>query len=241
MTSQGSFGYKIGRKTRLMRVESDTDLLWQVCVREIYILMKYYGSIDELKKAFEKLIESKGNPKPKVIEKCKKFTELTITDENIKDWYHLTRYCQHSFINMLESGYILNNGKDEGLVFIIDFNTNLVSFYTKDQKKIKEHEKATIQEIMEFDDMPTKSYEEIIADTKSRYVTYSTNIERVNIEITKIEEIVNKAKQINDHNIIIKAQKLLDDMIFERKKLVMEYRYFYHRLDGLNLIDHSDN
>jgi hypothetical protein len=241
MTSRGTFGYKIGRKTRLMSVESDADLLWQVCVREIYILMKHYGSIDDLKKAFEKLIESKGNPKPKVIEKCKMFTELTITDENIKDWYHLTRYCQHSFINILESGYILNNGKDEGLVFIIDFNTNLVSFYTKDQKKIKEHEKATIQEIMEFDDMPTKCYEEIIADTKSRFVTYSTNIERVNIEIKKIEEIINKAKQINDHNIIIKAQKLLDDMVFERKKLETEYRYFYNRLDALNLIDHSDN
>ena len=34
MGTQGSFGYKIGRKVRLMHVQFDADLLWQVLVRE---------------------------------------------------------------------------------------------------------------------------------------------------------------------------------------------------------------
>lgn len=259
MPLQGSFGYKIGRKIRLMNVQLDADLLWQICVREIYVLMKHYKTVEALREAFENLLEAKGKPKAEAIEKCKKYTDLSLleivdipnktdkvdnldkSDKFTIDWNYLTRFCQHSFINMLESGYILNNGKEEGLVFILDFNTNSVIFYTKEHnKKIVEHEKATIEEIMEFDDMPTKTFTEIITEMTERYTNCYTNLEKVNREIKKIEEIVNKAKQISDHNIIDKAQKLWDDMDLERKKLKIQYRYFYHRLDTLNLIDHTD-
>jgi hypothetical protein len=236
-----SFGYKIGRKIRLMSVHFHTDLLWPVCVREIYVLMKHYGSMEALKKAFENLKEAKGTPKVKDIESCKMFTDIKTSNENKPDWYSLTRYCQHSFINMLESGYILNNGKEEGLIFMLDFNTNTVSLYTKDsQKKVTEHQKATMEEIMEFDDMPTKSLTEIMTNTKERYNNYYEKLEKVNAEGTKIEDILCKSKQLNDHNIMTKAQKLWDDMDCERKKLELGYRVFYHRLDALNLIDYSD-
>ena len=73
MGTQGSFGYKIGRKIRLMHVQFDADLLWRICVREIYVLMKYYGSIESLRIAFVNLLEAKNKPKSEAIEKCKVF------------------------------------------------------------------------------------------------------------------------------------------------------------------------
>jgi hypothetical protein len=40
---------------------------------------------------------------------------------------------------------------------------------------------------------------------------------------------------------IQKTRELLLDMEIERKKLECDYRYFYHRLDALNLINHDTN
>jgi len=60
MGTQGSFGYKIGRKVRLMKVQYDADIFWQVLVREIYVLMKHYGSIEALRQVFENLKEAKS-------------------------------------------------------------------------------------------------------------------------------------------------------------------------------------
>ena len=85
MGTQGSFGYKIGRKIRLMHVQYDADLLWQTCVREIFILMKHYGSIETLREAFENLQEAKNKPKHEAIEKCKPYTDLTISDKSTED------------------------------------------------------------------------------------------------------------------------------------------------------------
>ena len=162
MGTQGSFGYKIGRKIRLMHVQFDADMLWQILVREIYVLMKHYGSIESLREVFINLLEAKNKPKPEAIEKCKIFSDLEVINKlkkDTSDWYCLTRHCQHSFINILESGYFLNNGSGSDLVFILDFNTNSVRFYEVDyEKKTTEYEKATIDEIMEFEDMPSKTY-----------------------------------------------------------------------------------
>lgn len=74
----GNFGYKIGRITRLMYVEKDADLLWQVLVREIYVLLKHYGSIESLQLAFENITNKsmkKNTVKQKDIEKCRPFTD----------------------------------------------------------------------------------------------------------------------------------------------------------------------
>jgi len=242
MGTHGSFGYKIGRKVRLMKVQCDADLLWQILVREIYVLVKHYGTIESLRKAFEQLVEAKNKSKPKtcVIEKLKLFTDFSCDSES--EWYNLTRYCQHSFINILESGYFLNNGNDDDdFVFILDFNTNSVRFYGIDwQKKITEYEKATIEEIMEFEEMPEKSYTVIVSEMRDRFEKYNENLEKVNKELEKINTIIKKAQDLGgDQNVISKAKDLLYDMEWEKKKLKMEYRFFYHRLDALNLIDHN--
>ena len=244
MVIQGSFGYKIGRKTRLMNVDNDADLLWQICVREIYVLMKHYGSIESLREVFINLLEAKNKPKPEAIEKCKIFSDLEVINKlkkDTSDWYCLTRHCQHSFINILESGYFLNNGGDSGLVFILDFNTNSVRFYGVDyEKKKTEYEKATIDEIMEFEDMPTKTYTEIVTEMNLRFENYDKQVKEVNLEIERINNIIKKAKELGgDKNVITKANQLLDDMKWEKRKLDMKYRFFYHRLDALNLIDHE--
>ena len=240
MGTQGSFGYKIGRKVRLMHVQIDADLLWQILVREIYVLMKHYKTIDSLKQAFEELIEAKNKPKLEAIEKCKVFTNLQVSYEN--DWYYLTRYCQHSFINILESGYFLNNGgEDSGLVFMLDFNTNSVSFYRKDKNKsITEYEKATIDEIMEFEDMPTISLTEIVSRMRERFKKYEEKTKKVDIEMENINNIIKKTQELGgEQNIIDKAKNLLDELNWAKKKINMEYRFFYNHLESLNLIDHT--
>lgn len=243
MGTQGSFGYKIGRKVRLMHVQYDADMLWQTCVREIFILMKHFGSVDLLREAFEKLEEAKNKPKPEAIEKCKPYTDLTVSYQNTGDWYCLTRNCQHSYINILDSGYFLNNGEKSGLIFLLDFNTNSVRYYGVDwEKKEEEYEKATIDEIMEFDDMPTKSYTEIITETRERAEKYSEKLKKVDEEIEHIKNLTKKAKDLGaTHDVLQRTSQLLWDMEHERKKLEWDYRYFFHRLDALNLINHDAN
>lgn len=242
MGTQGSFGYKIGRKIRLMHVQYDADLLWQILVREIYVLMKHYGSIELLQEAFTNLLEAKNKPKSGAIEKCKVFTDLEVSEKNTSDWYCLTRNCQHSFINILESGYFLNNGQNSGLVLILDFNTNSVKFYGVDyEKKYTEYEKATIDEIMEFEDMPSKSYTEIVTEMRERFNKYNNNLNTIDLELEHINNVIKKAKELGgDENVISKAKKLKDDMEWEKRRLNMNYRFFYHRLNALNLIDHDE-
>jgi hypothetical protein len=244
MTSQqGSFGYKIGRKVRLMYVQYDADLLWQTCVREIYVLMKHFNSIDLLRQAFEKLNEAKNKPKTEAMEKCKPYMDLTVSNESTYDWQNLTRNCQHSYINILDSGYFLNNGKKEGLVFLLDFNTNSVRFYNVDfNKKEQEINSATIEEIMDYDDMPSKCMTEILTDTKERADKYNKEIRVVDEEIENIKNIIQKTKEMGgEQNILSKAKNLLDNTEWKRKKLELEYRYFYYRLDALNLINHESS
>jgi hypothetical protein len=255
MDKQGSFGYKIGRKIRLMNVEHDAYLLWRILVREIYVLIKHYGSIELLRKNFENLNEANGKPTGKIIEKLNIFRRFSKPEEKIQaeykiqnkqpnkaniDWDNLTKNCQHSFINILESGYFLNNGEKSGLIFLLDFNTNSVRFYEKKNGIEKELDKATIDEIMDFEEMPTMTLTEIVNEMKERYNVYNDKFQKVNDEIEKIQVIIEKARAMGgEENIIQKAKTLLDSMIWEHKKLEMEYRFFYHRLNALNLIDHS--
>jgi hypothetical protein len=238
--TQGSFGYKIGRKVRLMHVEYDAGILWQTCVREIYVLMKHYGSIDSLREAFENLKDAKNKPKPEAIEKCKYYKDLTVSNNSTDDWNCLVRNCQHSFINILDCGYFLNNHNNDGLVLLLDFNKNSVILYSKYDNNVTEYNKATIDEIMEFEEMPTKTMIEILIDTKERADKYSKNLKAIDDEILNLNKIIEKTKELGaEQNIIQQANKLIDNMKWERKKVEIDYRYFYHRLDALNLINHD--
>ena len=242
MIYEGTFGYIIGKKRRMMYVKTDANLLWQILVREIYILMKHYKTIEALQAAFETIKITKSKPKPRKEDKerCKIFTDLEAIEESPDDWQSILHYCQSSYINILESGYIVNQSNEVGKIFMIDFNKGLARFFTTDLNgKIKELNIATIDEIMSFDDMPTNSYPEIISEMKNRFTDFFEKYSKVQEEIDKINIIISEAKKQCSFNIEKKAKTLLDGMLWERKKLILERRVFYNRLKALDLIDES--
>ena len=192
MTTKGSFGYIIGRKKRMMYVENDPDLLWQILVREIYILMKHFKTKESLEEAFEEIrpVKPSAIPKKTDIEKNKLFIDFSKDSlENSNNWYSLVRFCQSSYINILHAERIINETEEKGLVFILDFNKGNVQFYEKKwDGTIKELNSATIEEIMTFDEMPTKSYTEIVTEMRERFAQYYTSLSRVDEEINKFNE-----------------------------------------------------
>jgi hypothetical protein len=244
MVNKGAFGYIIGKKKRLMCVNDDADLLWQILVREIYVLVKHYKTIDELQKAFEKIIVAKNKPNSLGIEQCKCFTDFGEDNDNecaSKDnnWYTLLRYCQSSFINILESGYILNEKPDiYGHIFLLDFNKGEVLYYLKNwDGKTTEIDSVKIEEIMMFDEMPTKSYDEIVSEMRERFAIFYDNITKVRTEIEKLHKILSESKRQGAANIEEKVDKLLYEMKIEERKLNMGRRVFYNRLKLLDLIE----
>ena len=235
MGTQGVFGYIIGRKKRIIHVQYDTDLLWQILVREIYILMKHYGSKEVLQSMFEKIKTTKGTPKKEDIEKVKIFKDF----ENENDeWRTLLRHCQSSFINILEAGYINNQKEEYGNCFMLDFNKGSVSFYGKrHDKKDEIFETATIEEIMEFEDMPTKTYIEIVSEMSERFTIWYDKYSKVQEELDKLNKLKFEAKKQGAANIEDKVDKLIYDMDFQKKELNRNRRVFYHRLKALDLIE----
>ena len=236
MVIQGVFGYIIGKKKRMMYVQQDADLLWQILVREIYVLMNHFKTIDKMKEAFEKIktTNNKSKPKPSDIEKCKLFAEFPIND-----WFSLLRYCQSSYINILEAGYIINETNDIGDVFILDFNKGNVNHYRKDLNgKSRQLQTATIEEIMEFDEMPiTKTYTEIVTEMNSEFIEYYKKYVKIEEEINKLIQLKTNAQQQGAMNIELKVINLLHDMNSEKNKINVERRVFYKRLNALDLIE----
>jgi len=241
MVTKGAFGYVIGKKKRLTVVNDDADLLWQILIREIYVLMKHFKTKEDLQKAFEKIIVAKNKPKLDQIEQCKCFTDFA-SDNKYDNWSSLLHYCQSSFINVLEAGHILNE-KDHvyGHIFLLDFNKGEISFYFKDcDGKNKDIDNAKIEEIMTFDEMPSKSYYEIVTDMRERFALFYENNTRVRLEIEKLDNLLSKAKQQGAANIEEKVDKLLYEMKIEERKLNMSRRVFYNRLKVLDLIEEEE-
>ena len=235
MRKQGVFGYIIGRKKRIMHVQNDSDLLWQILVREIYVLMKHHGSKEDLQKAFEKIKTTKNILKKEDIDKFKMFKEFENQNE---DWSSVLNYCQSSYINILEAGYIVNQKEEYGYVFMLDFNKGSVSFYDK-RNSCKDVliETATIEEIMEFEDMPTKTYTEIVSEMNERFTIWYDKFKKVKDELEKLDRLKKEAKRQGAANIEDKVEKLIYDMEFEKRELNRNRRIFYHRLKALELIE----
>ena len=241
MTNIGTFGYVIGRKKMIMRVQNDADLLWQILVREIYILMKHFGSKELLQKAFEKIKVVKSDPKQSDIDKYKMFTNL---ESNFIEtgWSELLHYCQGSFINLLEAGSIFKKDVDEiGYVFILDFNKDCVKFYNKNLHGKIELNTASIEEIMGFEEMPDISYEKIISNMKEKFADYYDKYSKIKKELERLTSLKNNARDQGAVNIEEKVDKLIDDMNWELKVLNLSRRVFYNRLKDLDLIDDEES
>jgi len=128
----GYFGYIIGKKRRFMKVEQNADLLWQILIREIYVLMKKFDTIENMREAFEKIKVAKNEPSIIAIKKCQVFNNECYN--SLDKWSNMLAYCQGSYINLLEAGYIINYNEKEpfenlnGYKFILDFNKNSATF-----------------------------------------------------------------------------------------------------------------
>jgi hypothetical protein len=242
MVTKGAFGYIIGKKKRLMPVNDDADLLWQILVREIYVLMKHFVNKEDLQKAFEAIIVAKNKPNFGQIQQCRCFTDFDNSDDDW-NWSSLLRYCQSSFINILESGYILNEKHDVyGHIFLLDFNKGEVVYHFKDfDGKNNEIDSAKIEEIMEFEDMPTKSYTEIVSEMRDKFTLFYDNITKVRTEIEKLNKLLVESKRQGAANIEEKVDKLLYEMKIEERKLNIGRRVFYNRLKSLDLIEEEKN
>ena len=234
--AQGVFGYTIGRKKRMMYVYHDADLLWQILVREIYVLMKHFGSKEATQAAFEKIKTTKNKPAASDIGKCQLFADLDGAFS--EEWPALLYHCQSSYINILEAGHIVNQKDDIGASFMLDFNKGSVIYSYKElHGKSKVIETATIEEIMGFDEMPTRSYTEIVNEMRGRFADFQEKYQRIQAEVIKLSNIVAESKRQCSYNIEEKARKMLDDVVFEKKQLIATRRIFYYRLKALDLIE----
>ena len=233
MPNKGSFGFIIGRKKRFMKVDDDAELLWRILVREMYVIMKHYGSDKELMKAaFEKIKVAKGLPTISNIKKCQRFTDFL---EPGTDWPNLLRFCQSSFINLLEAGYILikeDINVCDDYRFEMDFNTWTAHFYGSG----KLIQKASLDDIMGFQEMPTNSYASIVSGMDTRFHDYHDKVVQVESELEKLYKLKEEARNQGAANIEDKVDKLIDDMHWELKELHMGRRLFYYRLKALDLI-----
>jgi|LauGreDrversion4_2_1035121.scaffolds.fasta_scaffold13946_7 hypothetical protein len=234
--SQGVFGYTIGRKKRMMYVYHDADLLWQILVREIFVLMKHFGTKETMQTAFEKIKPTKSKPTASDVEKYQPFADLEGAFS--EDWSALLWHCQSSYINILEAGHIVNQKDDVGASFILDFNKGAVIYSYKElHGKSKIIETATIEEIMSFDEMPTKSYTEIVDEMRERFAEFHVKYQKAQEQFVKLSNIITESRRQCSYNIEEKARKLLDDVISEKKQLVAKRRAFYYRLKALDLIE----
>lgn len=238
MGTHGILAYKIGRKVRYMQVRSDADILWQLCIREIYVLMKHYGSVELLQQAFARLIDtSKLKPKQTVA------TEMFAGQHNTDYWYCLLFHCQHSYINILQSGYILNDGAFcNGLTVMLDFNRrelicyeNVVTsiYYKNKMEGMTEYHRATIDKIMCYDNMPIKTLTEIVDNMRERYNEYKIAFDTLQKELVSIEDIIAKSFLSND----LTAKLIKSDVETAVQRLQLKYRPLYHRMNDLGLIN----
>ena len=218
-----------------MKVSDDADLLWQLLTREIYILMNHYKTKDLLQEAFSQIKVKKYDDKKKFtkeeIERIKYFTDYEMNEANL-------RFCEASFINILEAGYILKEPEEYGYVFLLDFNKGEVRYYKKEiDGKLNDFDSATIEEIMQFEDMPQIQYDQLLSNMKTKFETFFINYTKVREELDKLYKIKQNAKAQGAANIEDKVDKLIYDMKVEEKKLHLGRRIFYNRLKDLDLLE----
>jgi len=237
MATKGVFGYIIGKKKRMMKVSDDADLLWQIGTREIFLLMNKYKTKEALEESFSQIKVIKHDKKSKFskeeLERIKYFTDYEEKDDN-----NNLRFCEASFINILEANHIIKEPEEYGYVFLLDFNKGEVRYYKKEiDGKMSDFDSAKIEEIIAFEDMPTKTYEEIIANMHAKFDKYYTELTKVRAELDKLYKIKQNAKAQGAANIEDKVEKLIYDMKLEERKLHMSRRFFYNRLKDLDLLE----
>ncbi len=226
MGTQGVFGYILGKKKRYMHVQYDANMLYDILIRELYILLKHHGSVENLKTVFDTIKNASGIPTKEILNKTKYYSNFTVSNKSTSDWYCVLRNCQLSFINIIDCGFILNCHDEYGFIFTLNFNTNKIIF-SNDKKIIHEHE---ISDILNMEGMPQITYDEIINDVRLAYNINKEKIDEKNdilhkilLEHPNIEKIILTKRHIDS-----KDPKIIDTV--QKKILHDECKYEIHNL-----------
>jgi hypothetical protein len=232
MGIKGVFGYIIGKIKYITYVHHDADLLYDILIRELNILLNKFGSIEVLQTEFQKIkIINETVPTHEDIEKCKYFTDLDVGQSTVNDWYCLLRGCQSSFINLLFAGRILNQTEEYGYAVFLDFNKKVL-----EASGDFDYASLTMEEIITREDMPIKTYDEIIHELKERYEIYINKMQDIN-DVFKQDEIM--VMNIIDDNI---RKKLLTILHRNEKKckMIINRNEFRVRLTDLKMLEMDD-
>ena len=121
---------------------------------------------------------------------------------------------------------------------MLDFNKGSVNFYSNSHiNKYEILQTATIEEIMEFDDMPVKTYTEIVEEMNDRFKIWYNKYSKVNEELNKLNKLKQDAKRQCAGNIEYKVNRLIYDMEVAKREISKKRRVFYYRLKALDLIE----
>jgi hypothetical protein len=96
---------------------------------------------------------------------------------------------------------------------------------------------ASLEEILEFDNMPDKCLQEITAEMNFEFNEYFNMLNNIRKDAEKIRSVILNAKQQGAINIQDKAETLLSENLWEEKKITAGRRVFYKRLKALDLIE----
>jgi hypothetical protein len=133
MGTRGYFGFYY--KGKYYMVYNHFDSYWERLgknvIAELKELLNTIG-YDELCKQVEglKLIDNDIEPTDEEINRLRKFSDLTVSTQNIHEWYCLLRKCQGSLKNVLESGYVESNELEfEEYTYVVDLDNQFVKSY----------------------------------------------------------------------------------------------------------------
>lgn len=88
-----------------------------------------------------KVVHYKDKPTSDDIEKCKEFTDLTVSTKSVNEYYCLLRKCQGSINKVFKSGYLLNHADNDLIIdphddieygYVINYDTNKLDFHSKE-------------------------------------------------------------------------------------------------------------
>lgn len=256
-------GYKINDKIYAVHTRMyNIDNLWNVCLREVHLLINKYKTFDNLKNAFENIIQVEYFPNAEDIKKNEIFLNVVRDNNDNIDWVNLTKYCQCSFINILESGNIFNvYDSANNLIILLDFDTNQLiqyspnilynefesysNWYIKinyiDQKVPKNTIvfQMSFLDIKKLQNMPVDSVDVLIAHMQTDYNQYKSKIQYLDDQITQVNNAIIKSSELYGHSFINdQLNNMSNNLILKKKEISQKYdiSVYSNRLELL-LID----
>lgn len=131
MGTRGAYGFKKGNELKLTYNHFDSyfDWLGEHLISELYDV----GNVKDLSETYDyiKLVTEKKPPTKKQINECSKFSNISVGNQSMTDWYCLLRNTQGTMKQWLdrEIPYMINNNSFiEDTVFceyyyIVDLDT----------------------------------------------------------------------------------------------------------------------